>query len=88
VTDESHIFQLLAASSLQMLHIYCKSLFTFTVKMAPVWQFNPLEPELSTHATLEKTHYLNQCPLCCMFLANDFSGHLVFSTSQCTPEDG
>jgi len=37
---------------------------------------NPLEPESNAQGTLQKTQDVNDHPLFCMFLANDFSGRL------------
>ena len=38
---------------------------------------NPLEPESNAQGTLQKTQDVNDHPLFCMFLANDFSGCLL-----------
>jgi hypothetical protein len=43
---------------------------------------NPLAPELSVQCTLHKIWDLHGCPLLCMFLAHNFTGCLVFSSSH------
>ena len=46
-------------------------------------QVNPLQVELSAQYILQKTQDLYDQPLLFMFLADDFSGHSVFSPSHC-----
>ena len=43
----------------------------------------PLGPELSVQSPIQKSWDLNGHTLLCMFLANDFSGCLIFPASHC-----
>jgi len=45
--------------------------------------FNPLAPALIAQWTLQKTWHVNFHAEWCMFLADNFRWHLVFSASQC-----
>jgi len=42
-----------------------------------------MEPELSAHCNLQKTHILDGHQFLCMFLAYDFRGYLTFSALHC-----